>query len=151
MAKPIKNYTSQVDSFTSIARIERVLMRLGANRVIKDYDREMNCVSAIMFELEIKSQSVVFKLPARVDACFRVINSKRKKKTEDGAERDMAQAERTAWKIILDWIEAQAALIELEQADLPQIFLPYAYNPATNETLYEVALKKGFEKLLLES
>ena len=42
-----------------------------------------------------------------------------------------------AWRIIKDWIEAQLAIVEAEQAEMVEVFLPYAQNPATGKTLFE--------------
>jgi hypothetical protein len=37
----------------------------------------------------------------------------------------MPHARKVAWRIIKDWVAAQLALIEAEQATLAQVFLPY--------------------------
>lgn len=38
------------------------------------------------------------------------------------------QAERVAWRIIKDWIEAQMAILESKQVVFEEIFLPYMLN-----------------------
>jgi hypothetical protein len=57
------------------------------------------------------------------------------------------QAYRVAWRNILDWVEAQMALLEIEMAKIEEIFLPYMVN-ATGETFFERMEQRGF---LLES
>jgi hypothetical protein len=37
-----------------------------------------------------------------------------------------AQAVRTAWRIVKDWVEAQMALVETQMVTTQQVFLPYA-------------------------
>lgn len=37
---------------------------------------------------------------------------------------DIAQAERIAWRNVKDWIAAQVALVEAEQATMDELFLP---------------------------
>ena len=55
-----------------------------------------------------------------------------------------AQAERVAWRICKTWLEAQITLINLEQAKIEEIFLPYLVAGKNNETLYEVLKEKQF-------
>ena len=57
------------------------------------------------------------------------------------------QAYRVAWRNILDWVEAQMALLEIEMAKIEEIFLPYMVN-STGETFFERMEQRGF---LLES
>ena len=49
---------------------------------------------------------------------------------------DYEQAERVAWRIVKDWVEAQMAILESEMVKLDEIFLPYMVNDA-GQTLYE--------------
>ena len=55
-----------------------------------------------------------------------------------------------AWRIIKDWIDSQLSLLEMNFADAVQIFLPYAYNPVENKTMYEKFLDNKEEYLALE-
>ena len=48
-----------------------------------------------------------------------------------------AQAERTAWRNIRDWVLAQMALVESCDAEMDEVFLPYLTDGRGN-TLYEV-------------
>ena len=56
-----------------------------------------------------------------------------------------AQAGRTAWKLWQDWLEVQMSLIEMEQAEFVQIFLPYFWN---GKQSYYDQLKEGGFKML---
>lgn len=53
----------------------------------------------------------------------------------------LAHAENVAWRILKDWIAAQMAFLESEQAALEEIFLPYTVN-REGKTMYEL-LKDG--------
>ena len=49
---------------------------------------------------------------------------------------DRAQAERVAWRIVKDWVEAQMAILESEMVQMDEIFLPYMVND-NGQTLFE--------------
>ncbi|MCH8134806.1 MAG: hypothetical protein IIB77_02370, partial [Proteobacteria bacterium] len=61
--------------------------------------------------------------------------------------RTREQASRVAWRIIKDWLRAQLAIIETEQAEMVEVFLPYAQHPVTGQTLYEQLEASGFRQL----
>jgi hypothetical protein len=48
----------------------------------------------------------------------------------------MKKAEAIAWRICKSWLEAQITLINLEQAKLEEVFLPYLVMPG-NKTLWQ--------------
>lgn len=50
---------------------------------------------------------------------------------------DDEQAERIAWRNLKDWIAAQVALVETEQATMDELFFPKLID-RNEKTLYEV-------------
>lgn len=134
--KTIKNYTSSVPAITSMGRIEQCLVEAGATDISKSYGHDKIC-SAIRFRMMIKDTPVFFQLPANVDACFKVLWGEIKRPKPETKNNVMQQAERTAWKIVSDWVEIQLSMIKLEQAKALQVFLPYVYHPESNTTLFE--------------
>ncbi len=58
-----------------------------------------------------------------------------------------AQAERTAWKNLLEWVEIQLLLIRLEQVEFMEVFLPYIYDGRRKATFYELTRDSGFKML----
>jgi hypothetical protein len=54
-----------------------------------------------------------------------------------------AQAYRVAWRNILDWVQAQMALLEIGMAKMEEIFLPYMLD-AQGRTLFERMEQRGF-------
>ncbi len=142
----LKNYTSELPAWKSINKIETCLVLAGATDISKKYENG-NCI-AITFRICVKNQHIVFfKLPAKVAHCFNVFWNQRTQKTERQKAGVMEQAERTAWKIVCDWVEIQLSMIQLEQAEPMQIFLPYAYDPATDQTFFEKLEGSGFKQL----
>jgi hypothetical protein len=57
------------------------------------------------------------------------------------------QAERISWRICKTWLEAQITLINLEQAKIEEVFLPYLIMPG-DKTLFETMEQNHF--LLLD-
>ena len=141
----LKNYTSEVPAITSIGKIERYLVEAGATDISKKYEDSV-CI-AIRFRMLVNLRALFFELPARVDACYKVLWAEVKRPNADTKTRIRQQAERTAWKIIADWVQIQLSMIQLEQAELMQVFLPYVFNPATEQTFYNQLKETGFKSL----
>lgn len=136
------NYTTSIDAEKTVAEIQKLLAKKGAKAILTEYDDDGN-LSAVSFRFDYNGNLLSFLLPARVDNIYKILcktSPKAKYKTMD-------QAHRVAWRIIKDWIEAQIALIEAEQADLAQVFLPYVQNPTTGKTLYESLNDNGVKLL----
>lgn len=140
----IKNYTSTVPANKSIQCIEDKLVRQGAKNIFKDYNN--GTLTSISFIIAKEGRLHPFKLPAKVDNVERLF---KRKYPRTNRKKLHEQAERTAWKIMNDWIDIQMSLIELEQAEFMEIFLPYLYDPRTKQTYFEIVKDSGF-KLLTE-
>jgi hypothetical protein len=89
-----------------------------------------------------------FRLPARIKNVEKALKAQVKKPHQGTFARIEEQAERTAWKLLSDWIDVQISLIELQQAQFMEVFLPYVYDHASNQTYFEKMEKKGFSHLL---
>lgn len=144
----IKNYTSTVPMINSISRIEHRLAQAGALHISKSYENEKPI--GMLFQIQSNGIPVVFKLPAKAGRVFDWLKMQKKRPpTKSQMEQIRAQADRTAWKILSDWIDIQISLIELGQAEVMEIFLPYAYDEGKGQTLYEKLEENNF-KLLVE-
>ena len=84
-----------------------------------------------------------FPLPINTDAVFEILTRDRVMKTKPEAR--MQRANRTAWRIIKEWILAQMTLIETEMVTVEEVFLPYMLTG--RQTLYQ-ALSNGDLKML---
>lgn len=117
----ILNYTTKVPASKTVAQIQEVLGAKGACRVSVDY--VSGKASAITFGLKIGLSEIGFRLPCNILGVQQAV-----KKSRPGGYlwKDTAQAERIAWRIVKDWVEAQMALVEANQAELGEVFLPYA-------------------------
>lgn len=141
----LKNYTSEVSAYSSISRIEKCLVTAGATNISKKY--ENGICTAITFRMMVNGIPLFFQLPAKANACFDVMWKEVKRPRHDTKQKTMEQSERTAWKIVCDWVEVQLSMIQLEQAEPLQVFLPYVYDPNTDETFYHKLKGSGFKQL----
>uniref|UniRef100_A0A6M3JEV1 Uncharacterized protein n=3 Tax=viral metagenome TaxID=1070528 RepID=A0A6M3JEV1_9ZZZZ len=143
----LKNYTSQVSASRSISLIEDKLAHHGARQILKEYTADGR-VACIAFIMHINGIELPFHLPARIEACEKVLKAKVRRPNKATYKRIHDQAERTAWKILADWVDAQMAMIELAQVDVLEVFLPYLFDRAKRQTFYQALQTQGFQKAL---
>lgn len=146
--KLIKNYTSTVPANRSISYIEHRLVKHGARDIIKRYGPGGE-LAEVCFTIVTQGRRIPFKLPARVDRVGKVLMGEVRRPRPDTEKRIKAQAERTAWKLLHDWVDIQLSLVELGQVEFLEVFLPYVYDAAKEQTFFE-RMKSGGYKLLNE-
>ncbi len=143
---PIKNYTSGIPVEKTILRIEMALITGGAVGIMKDYSEGK--VDNISFSIPSPEKRLIaIRLPANVEAVYQVLKSAMKRPRAETVKRLRDQAERTAWKLVQDWVEVQMAMIKMQQAEFMQVFLPYVWDG--RRTFY-ASLKDNHFKLLEE-
>jgi hypothetical protein len=146
------NYTSSVPAERSISYIEHMLMQAGATHLSKAIGDDKT-VAGFYFQLGIRKGDQIypltFKLPVRVDAVKKVLQREVKRPRPETMRRIEEQSQRTAWKILSDWVDAQLAMIQLEQAEAVEIFLPYVYDGQRDKTYFEIIKAGGFKQLQL--
>lgn len=127
----ILNYTTQINENKSVAEIQMILAKKNAKQITVDY--ENGNPSALNFQIIYNEQPIFFRLPCNVDG---VLKSLYNTKGVPSAKRTREQARRVAWRIIKDWIEAQLAIVESRQAEIVEVFLPYALDNRGNTFFY---------------
>jgi len=160
----LKNYTSEVPVTQTIARIEHALIKAGVSGIAKEYSPTGNGeIFAITFTLRVEPMPpITIRLPADKDAAQQALwlnyadgyeltadgkgvqHGTKKKRKGDFRQ----QAERTAWKLVQDWIEVQLSMIQLKQADFLQVFLPYVWDG--RQTYYQALKANQFRAMLPE-
>lgn len=141
----IKNYTSKVSASKSVQRIENRLVSYGAYNILKLYEDKI--LVGIAFIISVDGKEFPFRLPAKIKNVEKYLNSKMKRPTKTSYDKNAKQAERTAWKIISDWVDIQISIIELDQAEFIEVFLPYIYNYRTERTFFQEVCKNGFKQI----
>lgn len=155
----LKNYTSDVPASVTINRIQQTLLRAGVKSIEMDYG-SANEVVAITFKIQMNEhRSIPVRMPADVAAAQNALwldyigtdllptgeiayGSRKNKRAKDFLE----QGQRTAWKLVQDWIEVQLSMIQMRQADPMQVFLPYVWDG--RRTFYQGLKDSGFKALI---
>lgn len=126
---PIKNYTTVKDVYESLGEIQGALAKNGARKIMVDYDAAGQ-PTGLTFAIETPDGPRGFILPANVDGVMAAFARQKIKQ-------DRAQAQRTAWRNVRDWIMAQMAFIEAGNVRLDEVFLPYLTD-GSGRTLYQL-------------
>lgn len=126
---PLLNYTTKVDVYATIGAIQGTLVKHGAKKIMQEYD-DAGHITALSFMVETPAGPRGIRLPANAEAVQSVLARQKVKA-------DREQAERVAWRIVKDWVEAQMAILESEMVQLDEIFLPYMIISNSGQTLFE--------------
>jgi hypothetical protein len=158
----LRNYTSDVPASRTIFKIQQILIKAGVSSLEMEYGPNQQ-VSAITFRIQFDPEKppLPIRMPARVaeaqDALWlayadgdkltmdgnRLQWNNRKTKTRADF---LEQGERTAWKLMQDWLEVQLSLIRLRQVDFVQVFLSYVWDG--RQTFYDRIKDRGFAALM---
>ena len=137
----ILNYTTTVDSFKTVSEIEHILVKHNAKSIMKNYDGES--ITGLSFLIDTGVQQIPVRLPVKVDECLEVLKKEKKNSPRSNIKATMEQAERVAWRILKDWVEAQMALLDIQMVRFEEIFLPYI-ETENGQTIYERLEEKQF-------
>lgn len=143
------NYSTQIDSGKSVAEIIALLGAAKAQAITQHFDGAGN-ITSLEFAIATQFGQMGFRLPA--DPLPVIATLKRQALAKQIPKRfigDVQQARRVGWRIVKQWVEAQLAIIELGMVKPEQVFLPYAINPNTGQTVYEMMIESKFERLAL--
>lgn len=130
----ILNYTTTIDSFKTVSEIEYILMKHKAKSIMKNYDGES--ITGLSFLIDTGVQQIPVRLPVKVDECLKVLKKEKRENPKKQIKDTRDQAERVAWRIMKDWVEAQMALLDIEMVRFEEIFLPYI-ETNNGQTVYE--------------
>jgi hypothetical protein len=141
---PLLNYTTSIDAERTAGDIIGLLARHGARMLQIEYDHLAN-PAGLSFMIPTAEGELFFKLPVDADAVLRVLIQQSSKGEVPRSVAVPLQARKVAWRINLDWVKVQLALIESEMATLEQIFLPYML--VNGRTVYQLMQAQAFKAL----
>lgn len=113
------NYTTQIAAMKTVAEVQAHLARAGATGVATEYDDGRPI--AVMFRAPTPFGPREFALPVHREKVLAVL----KRQKVAPKFQTLEQAERVAWRIVKDWVEAQLAIIQTEMVTIDQVMLPY--------------------------
>jgi hypothetical protein len=131
---PLLNYTTTVPVNRTIGEVQALLVEAGARSIMSDYD-EVGRAVGLSFLVQTAYGMRGFALPVNSRSVESVMKNDRKVAPRF---RTPEQAERVAWRILKDWLEAQLALIRTQMATLDQVMLPYMQSEVDGCTVYEL-------------
>ena len=102
------NYTTTIEAYKTVSEIEKILVDHGAKSIMKQFDDGV--ITSLSFLINTGSNDVPIKLPVRIDDVLLVLTEQKKIHPKAGIKATRDQANRVAWRIMKDWIEAQMAL-----------------------------------------
>ena len=136
----ILNYTTTIESYKTVAEIEKILVKHKAKSIMKDYQDES--IVALSFLIDVGYNQIPIKLPAKIEECYMVLCNEKKNGTKN-IKATKEQAERVAWRILKDWIEAQMALLDINMVKFEEGFMPYIVD-SNGRTLFEKLEERQF-------
>jgi len=130
----ILNYTTTIDAFKTVSEIEYILMKHNAKSIMKNY--EGGSIIGLSFLIDTGNQQVPIRLPVKINECLEVMKKEKRNNPRSCIKATREQAERVAWRILKDWVEAQMALLDIKMVRFEEIFLPYI-ETSSGQTIYE--------------
>lgn len=128
---PILNYTTSIASGKTISEMQARLAKHGAATIAVRYVD--GAAAGLTFDLMTIYGWKAFTLPVDIEAIYRVLL----KQKVQPKYRTREQAERVAWRIAKDWLEAQLAIVESQMVSFDQVMLPYMHTGDGSKTLYQ--------------
>lgn len=146
---PLLNYTTQIPVEKTLSEIQQKMAKAKVQAMLTEYDGAGNPV-ALSFRIMTQFGQMAFKLPADPRPVAQILNNAaRNREIPRRFQNDIEQARRVAWRIVKDWLEAQLAIVETGMVSIDQVFLPYAQNPSTGQTVYERMVEARFDSLAI--
>lgn len=124
--------TTTIDPAKTAGEIVSLLIRHGATSINQEY--ESGRLVGLRWLMARKGgQPALYSMPARVEPVYLLMRRKQRNATRE-------QAERTAWRLVLRWVQAQFALVETGMVESAEVFSPYR-EVAPGQTVWKALLE----------
>jgi hypothetical protein len=121
---PLLNYTTSISADRTVGQISKVLSAHGASRILVEYGQDRQ-PSGLSFTIATRHGDRPFRLPANIDGVERTLQQHRKRRKVTNSQATREHATRVAWRILLNWVEVQMALVEAGLVTVDEVMLPY--------------------------
>jgi hypothetical protein len=142
------NYTTTKSVDQTVGDISKLLSTRGVASISTRYS-ESGSASGLSFSLRTPHGERTFAIEVNAAGVHALLRKDPKAKARGPRFLTLAHAERVAWRVLKDWLEAQLALIDASMASLDQVMLPYLVVRDDGQTLYEGYRER--EQLALEA
>jgi hypothetical protein len=119
---PLLNCTTTIPAHKTVAEIQQMLAKAGANAILSEYD-DQGYIVALIFKMRIDGNDLGFRLPTDWRPVQNVLTEQRRRNSH--IKTDQQQAVNVAWRVTKDWVDAQLAIIQSRMIRPHQVFLPY--------------------------
>ena len=140
---PLLNYTTSVAVDRTLAQVQSLLVKAGARQMMTEF-AENGTPAGLMFSIQTPQGLRAFTLPVEADRVQAVL---RKDRAIQPRFKTPEHAERVAWRILKDWLEAQLAIVATEMVTIDQVMLPYM-RTIDGSTVYEAYLSGAVQPAL---
>jgi hypothetical protein len=123
MANGPLNYTTTIDPVKTAGECIQRLAVHGASAIGMTYDK--GTPTGLQFAIQTAHGIRSYALPVNTTGTLKALQKAYGEARIPRSKATREQAERTSWRVMKDWLEAQLALIEAGVAEMPQVMLPY--------------------------
>lgn len=132
---PILNYTTKIEPATTAGEIGALLASAGAAEISTRWADGRP--AGMSFTLTGPHGPRLYVLPIEPDGIAEIIRRDKSPNLRP-MHRTPEHAERVAWRVARDWIDAQLAIIEARMVTIEQVMLPYLVARDDGATLWQV-------------
>lgn len=136
----ILNYTTTVSAEKTIGEIYQILLKAKAKEIGFENDDDGDTV-AIKFMIVFLENPLWFRLAPNYKG---VLEAMRRDKVQNNFC-NPRQAFNVSWRIMKDAIEAQMAIVQSNQGQIAEVFLPYAFDG--QQTVFQAFTENRMKQL----
>ena len=119
------NYTTVIDPMKSVGECTALLVKHGASAIGTTWADGK--ATGLTFEIRTVHGMRRYSLPVNINGTYAALQGAAVRGAIASRFATEEQAERTGWRVLKDWLEAQLALIDAGVADMQEVMLPWMH------------------------